>query len=235
MNNIEEIWEMGNEKISVDSSFDEEFIRNSISETSIGITSKLPQLIWFGVITSLVAVILFFYNLFFYLNNTPILTAIVVLLFISLSVLVFMLVQLRVINNMHTIDFDLHNLLKYKIRYFTTRLRLVRHLVALSIVFVTFGLNLTMEKNDGIFELNKILTLSIFYFFTYFIIMYLQKFTHDAYLKQLRNALCNLEENTLISLDKELIQHKRISKLIGIIITIIFLIGIIFLLLNTTR
>lgn len=233
MDNIEEIWEKGNEKISIDKTYDEAFIRNSISKTSISITSKLPQLVWLGVISSLGSALVFIYNISFYLNNPPILTTIICLLILSLSVLIFMLVQLSVIKNIDVKEFDLHKLLHYKIKYFNTRLSLVRHSVALSIVFATFGLNLTMENNDGIFELNKIMVLSIFYIFTYFIMIFIQKFTHDAYLKQLRNALSNLKENTLVSLDKELNKHKKIIKLIGIIIAIIFLIGVVFLLINT--
>lgn len=234
MDNIEEIWEKGNEKISSDKTFDEVFIRNSISKTSISITSKLPKLIWFGIVASLSSALLFIYNIFFYINNLPILITIAFLLIFSLSVFIFMLAQLRVIKNMDTQEYDLHKLLQIKIKYFNTRLKLARHSVALSIVFTTFGLNLTMENNDGIFELNKILMLSAFYISTYFIMIFIQKFTHDVYLKQLRNALYNLKENTLISLDDELSKHKRIGKFIGIIIAIIFLIGIVFLLINTS-
>ncbi len=233
MNSIEEIWEKGNEKFSIDKTYGEEFIRNSISKASISITSKLPQLVWFGVVASLCSALIFIYNISFYLSNPLILTTIICLLILSLSVLIFMLVQLRVIKNMNTKEFDLHKLLHYKIKYFNTRLRIARHSVALSIVFATFGVNLTMENNDGIFELNKILMLSMFYAFTYFIMIFLQKFAHDAYLKQLRNALSNLKENTLVSLDKELNKHKQIGKLIGIIIAIVFLIGMVFLFINT--
>ena len=134
---------------------------------------------------------------------------------------------------MDTKEFNLHKLLLYKIKYFNTRFQLVQHTVALSIVFATFGINLTMENNDGVFELDKILILSVFYIFIYFITIFLYKFTFNVYLKQLRNALSNLEENTLKSLDKELRKHKRIRKLIGFIIVIIFLTGMFFLLIKT--
>ncbi len=234
MDNIEEIWENGNEKISMDKTYDEVFIRNSISKTSISITSKLPKLVWFGVIVSISSALVLVYNIFFYLNNPPILIIIVSLLILSISISIFMLAQLRVIKNMDTREYDLQKLLQFKIKYFNTRLKLARHSVALSVVIATLGINLTMENNDGIFELNKVLTLSIFYIFTYFILIHLQKFTHDVYLKQLRNALYYLKENTLISLDDELKKHKRIGKMIGIIIAIIFLAGIVFLILNTS-
>lgn len=233
MNSIEEIWEKGNQEISVDKLLDEAFIRDSISKTSISITSKLPKSIWFGVATSLVSSLEFIYNISFYSNNSSILATISILLVLSISMTVFMLVQLRVIKNMDTKEYNLHKLLQYKIKYFNTRLKITRYTVALSIVFMTFGINLTMENSDGIFELNKILMLSIFYIFAYLIMVYLQKFTHDIYLKQLRNALYNLKENTLISLDNVLKKHRRIVKLIGIIIGIIFIAGIFLLLLNT--
>lgn len=233
MDNIEKIWEKGNEKTSVDNTYDEAFIRKSISETSISITSKLPKIVWIGIIGSLISVIIFFYNIFFYTNNLPIQATIIFLLVVALSIFSFLLTQLRIINKMDTTEFDLHRLLLNKIKYFNTRFKLTQHAVALSIVFVTFGINLTMENNDGIFETRKILILSAFYIFTYFVTIFLYKFTHDVYLKQLRNALFNLEENTLKSLDKELKKHNWIRKLIGFVILIVFLIGMIFLLINT--
>lgn len=233
MNSIEEIWEKGNQDISVDKSLDEAFIRDCISKTSISITSKLPKSIWFGVVASLVSSLGFIYNISFYSNNSSILATIFLLLVLSIAMTVFMLVQLRVVKNMDSKGYDLHKLLQYKIKYFNTRLKITRYSVALSIVFVTFGINLTMENSDGIFELNKILTLSIFYVFAHLILVFLQKFTHDIYLKQLRNALYNLKENTLTSLDNELKKHRRIVKIIGIIIGIIFIAGIFLLLLNT--
>lgn len=233
MDNIEKIWEKGNEKTSVDNTYDKAFIRKSISETSISITSKLPKIVWIGIIGSLISVIIFFYNIFFYTNNLPIQATIIFLLVVALSIFSFLLTQLRIINKMDTTEFDLHRLLLNKIKYFNTRFKLTQHAVALSIVFVTFGINLTMENNDGIFETRKILILSAFYIFTYFVTIFLYKFTHDVYLKQLRNALFNLEENTLKSLDKELKKHNWIRKLIGFVILIVFLIGMIFLLINT--
>ncbi len=233
MNSIEEIWENGNQEISEDKSLNESFIRDSISKTSISITSKLPKTIWFGVAASLGSSLAFIYNISFYSNNSSILATICFLLVLSITMVVFMLVQLRIIKNMDTKEYDLHKLLQYKIKYFNTRLKFTRYSVALSIVFVTFGINLTMENGDGIFELNKILLLSIIYVFAYLIMVYLQKFTHDIYLKQLRNALYNLKEDTLTSLDNELKKHRRIVKIIGIIIGIFFIAGIFLLLLNT--
>lgn len=233
MDGIEEIWEKGNEKISEDNAYDEAFIRESISKTSISITSKLPKIVWFGIVASLISALGFIYNIFFYLNNPAILSTIIFLLVVTLSIFVFLLIQLKVINKMDSREFDLHKLLLYKIKYFTTQLKLIQHAVALSIVLATFCINLTLENKDGIFELNKIMILSIFYIFVYFVMIFINKFTYDVFLKQLRNALFNLEENTLISLDKELKKHKRIGRLIGIIIAIIFLTGVIFLFANT--
>ncbi len=229
MDSIEEIWEKGNEKISEDNAYNEAFISESISKTSISITSKLPKIVWFGIVASLASALSLIYNIFFYSNNTPILVAVMFLIVVALSIFVFLIIQLRVIEKMDTLEFDLHKLLLYKIKYFNTRLKLVQHSGSLSIVLATFCINLTMENNDGIFEINKILILSIFYAFSYFIMIFLFKFTHDVYLKQLRNALFNLEENTLISLDNELKKHKRIGKLIGFVFLIIFVMGIIFL------
>jgi len=233
MDRIEEIWDKGNDQISKDEMLSEAFIRNSISETSISITSKLPKLIWFGMVAAALSVPAFIYNIFFYRSNTPVLILILILLLISCAIFTFLLTQLRVVKKMDTKEFDLQSLLVYKIKYFTTRFQLVQHSVSFAIVLATFTINLTMENSDGVFELRKILILSAFYLFIYLFNLFLYRISYNVYLKQLRNALVNLEENTLKSFDKELKKHKRIKIVIGLISACVLLSGIIYLILKT--
>jgi len=233
MNNIEDIWAKGNEQDSKNDKFNEAFVRKSISETSIGITSKLSKVVWFGIIASILSILGFIYNSSFYLGNTPILILIIVLFVASLVLLAFLLTQSRVITKMDAKELDLRNMLIYKIKYFNARLPLIQHSIALSIVFVTFAINLTMESSDGVFELRKILILCVFYLFSYFVVIFLFKLSYRVYLTQLNDALMNLEENTFKSFDEELKKHKRIMKVIGLIILGVFLIGIVFLLVKT--
>ena len=235
MDRIEEIWDKGNEQISKDKTVSNDFIIKSISETSISISSKLPKIIWFGIVLSVVATAMLIYNISFYLNNTYILSAIIVLLIIIVFISGYLFIQLGVIKNMDLKSLDLRSLLVNKVKYLNTQFQTALHCVSLTVVFTTFTINLTMENGDGIFEIRKILLLSIFYLFTYIISFYLYKIMYSVYLDQLENALFNLEENTFKSFDNELKKHKRKRKIIGIIIIALLLAGIIVLWVNAGK
>lgn len=127
---------------------------------------------------------------------------------------------------MDTLDVPLHKILVYKIKYLNSRYNIALHLISLSIVLATFTINLSIERNDGIFELHKILILSVFYLAVYLVIFSLSKLTVKVYDKQLKNALVNLEENTLRTLDEEMSKHKRAERMILAIAAILILTGL---------
>jgi hypothetical protein len=233
MENIEEIWNKGNEQISKDDTLDKDFIIKSISETSISITSKLTKIIWFGLGISILTLAMFIYSLFFFFNNTTIFLLIDTLLIFTIFIALFLWMQIKIVKKMDLMNSDLKNLLIHKIKYFNTGFQIVLHSVSLLIVFATFTLNLTMENNDGIFELRKIVILSVFYFFVYIVTLFLYKTIYSVYLKQLNNALVNLSENTLKSFDKELNKHKLLKKVIGIVLLVVVIVGIVCLLIYT--
>jgi len=233
MDEIEEIWQKGNEQIARDKSFDSDAVRKSISESSTGILSGMSKTLWLGVCIALLAGIMFIINIFFYTGNLAILIPIIILLIISVLLITFLLIQIGVIRRMDTLELNLHNLLVYKIKYLNTRFNLALHCVSLSIVLATFTINLTMESNDGIFELRKILILSAFYLFVYIMTFILSKLTHRVYDRQLRNALSNLEENTLKNIDKVLKRHKMTGRIIAVVMAILVLSGVAALLIFT--
>lgn len=233
MDRIEDVWDKGNEQISKDKSFSTKFITKSISENSMSITSKLPKIMWFGLAASLIAAAMFIYNLFFYQQNLPVFISIIGLLLATTLIFSYLIIQLRIIRKLDTKGKDLKNVLLNKVKYLNTSFQWALHLVALSVVFVTMNINLTMENNDGIFELRKIIILSLFYIFIYFVTVFFYKISFGVYIKQLDNALFNLEEKTLRSFDDELKKHKRIRRIIGFIILTAFLLGMIVLIIVT--
>jgi len=233
MDRIEDIWDKGNAQISNDKTLTTEYIVKSISESSISITSKLPKIIWFGIFSSVIGGIILIFNLFFYINNKSILFVIIGLFVIEICIFSYLLVQLRTVRIIDTKNSNLKELLIYKIKYLNTQFQLALHCVALSIIIVTFTINLTMENSDGIFELRKVLILSMFYLFVYLINIFLYKTIHNVYVRQLENALHNLKENTLRSFSKELKKHKQIRRIIGAIVIIILVIGIFVLIIKT--
>ena len=133
---------------------------------------------------------------------------------------------------MDQLDLNLRDLLIFKIKYLNTRYNRALHCVSLSIVLATFTINLGIENSDGVFELQKILILSAFYLFAYLFTFGLIKLSLSVVDKQLINALFNLEEQTLRGLDGELKKHRRISRIIAVVLIILILSGIALLLLT---
>ena len=230
MNSIEDIWDRGNEQISNDDTVSGDYIVKSISESSKSISSKLLKIIWFGIVSSLLGAAMLGYNLFFYLNNNAILSLIIGLFVVSFSIIWYLIVQYKIIKRIDVRCPDLKELLVYKLKYLNTKFQIALHCIAFSIVVATFTINLTIENSDGIFEFRKILILSLFYIFVYVSNLFIYKTIHKVYIKQLENALFNLEKKSLKSFSKELKKQKRMNRIIGIIALIILLIGVVFLL-----
>jgi len=226
MDRIEEIWNKGNEQIAYDDSFGSKEILRSTRESSIGITSKLLKPVWLGIAMAFTAFSVLCYNLFFYLGNPSMVMLIICTLILSAFVFTYLLLQIRAIKRMERSGADLREVLVNKIKYLGSKYNIALHCISLSIVLVTFTINLTIENSDGIFELRKILILSAFYLFVYIVMFGLSKITYNVYDKQLKNALRNLEENTLRTLDEEMKKHKRNGRIILIIVAVFLLSGI---------
>lgn len=230
MKTIEDIWEQGNEKIDQDNYIESDLILKSITEGSRGITASLLKPLRFGVIITSMAVLMFIYNAFFYWTNTLLMINILLLLLVSVAVIIFLWSQIRLVRGMDRTEMNLQDLLIYKIKYLNSRYNWVLHCVSLSIVLATFTINLSIENGDGIFELRKILILSAFYIFAYLVTFGLMKLSLRVVDKQLKNALYNLEEQTLRGLDGELKKHQRVTRIIAAALFIIMLMGIAFML-----
>jgi len=224
---IEEIWNKGNEQLSKDEMFSVEFIKNAISESSNSITSKFVKTIWTPIVITFLAIIMLVYNGFFYLNNTPILVTIIGLTILSILIIIFLLIQINKLKIIDTKSTDLHDLLVNKIKHFNLNLKYVFHGYAFSVVLATFTINLTIENSDGIFELRKILMLSVYYILVYFALIYLFKTMNSIYLKRLKNALFNLEESTYNRIDKAEKKYKKIKKKFLIIVIVVLILGLI--------
>jgi len=233
MDNIEEIWNKGNEEISKDKTFSADFIKKSISDNSISISSKLLKTIRMGIVIASISVTMFVYNMFFYLENPSISITIIGGVILSILIIIYLITQAGIVKKTDARSIDLHSLLAYKIKYFRTRFQIVLHCLSLSIVLVTFTLNLTMENTDGILEIRKVLILSVYYVFAYLVTLFLSKIIHSVYLKQLKNALFNLEENTFNSIEEEMLKYKKIRRIILIMVSIALIMGVIFLLVKS--
>lgn len=227
LNNIKNTWQKANKKISADKSLNVEFIKKSITANSISITSALLKSIKGGVVLLAIDIVLFIYNIYFYAGNIPVLSAILLSLLLSSALLVNLIVQAKKLNNIDLQDSSLREILVSKIRYYKTSFYWILQSMALATAFLPFSVNLTQESADGEFNISKIFLLIGFYILVYLFSISLFRITHSIYLKQLMNALNNLEKNILDEMEKELAKSKRIRKIIGISLLIITLVGII--------
>jgi len=230
---IEEIWEKANVQIEGDRSFDSEAMIKSISEGSKSITAALKKPLWLGIGFLVLSNLALCWNLFFYKGNLPVLTAVLVLLFISGFVIVSLFWHIRQLKGMDQSDMNLRDLLVSKIKYLNTRFNRAIHYVSFSIVLATFTINLSMENSDGIFEARKVLILSAFYLFVWIFTYALTKLSFRTVDRQLKNSLCNLEEQILRSMDSELKKHRKLMRFTAAILILICLAGIILLLMTS--
>lgn len=230
MKEIDEIWTGADKQIEGDVSFSPEAILESINEGSRSITTGLLKPLRFGIMVATMAACMFVYNAFFYGGNLPLMLAILLLLALTVVLILYLWSQVRQLRRMDLLDLNLHDLLIHKISYLNSRYNWAMHGVSLSIVLATFTINLTIENPDGIFEMRKILILSVFYLFAYLFTYGLIKLSLRVVDKQLKNALFNLEEQTLRDLDGELRKHRRLNRVIAIGFLVLVLTGIAFML-----
>jgi len=233
LNNIKNIWQKANKKISTDKSLNTEFIKKSISANSIGITSALIKSIKGGVVLLTIDIVLFIYNIYFYAGNILVLSIILLSLLLSSALLVNLIFQVRKLKNIDLQNSSLREILVSKIRYYNTSFYWVLQSMALATAFLPFAVNLTQESADGEFNISKIFLLIGFYILIYLFSISLYRITHSIYLKQLINALNNLEKNVLDEMEKELAKSKRIRKIIGISLILLTLAGIIMFIIET--
>jgi len=176
------------------------------------------------------ALLMFGYNAFFYSMNLPLMISILVFVFVSMAIIIYLWDQIKSIRDLDQTDMNLHELLTFKIRYLNTPYNRALHCISLAIVLATFTINLTIENTDGIFELRKILILSAFYLPAYLFTYGLIKLSINVINKQLKNALFNLEEQTLISLDLEFRKQRRVNRIIVVCLIVLTLAGLAFML-----
>jgi len=230
MKAIEDIWKKGNEQVGQDDSYTPEAILKSIAEASGSITAGLLKPLRFGIAVAVMALLMFGYNAFFYSMNLPLMISILVFVFVSMAIIIYLWDQIKSIRDLDQTDMNLHELLTFKIRYLNTPYNRALHCISLAIVLATFTINLTIENTDGIFELRKILILSAFYLPAYLFTYGLIKLSINVINKQLKNALFNLEEQTLISLDLEFRKQRRVNRIIVVCLIVLTLAGLAFML-----
>lgn len=235
MDEIENIWKKAHQNQSDTEFMNRQFVENAFKKKSISTSNKMKQTIYLAIVLTGLSFVMFSYNLFYYVSNFAMLACITVLAIQCLVMIYLLYKNMKELIAISQNTNDLHQLLIYKIKYYNKNFQTVIHFVALSVIFLTFTINLTIENSDAIFELRKILLLCVFYIFAYLMMFVLINFSYKVYIKQLENALYNLQENTFNSIDKELKKHKNIKRAIVIIAIIVVTFGIIVMYFKTAQ
>jgi len=218
--NIKDTWQKADQQMSKDQSLTPEVIQNSISKESISITSKLLSIITIGIVFLFGDSLGFIYNAYCYRNNTLMFIIIISSILISFGSIRFLFFQIKKLKAVESGDMNLKDTLTSKINFYNKSFNWVLHINSLSVAFIPFVVNLSQESIDGQFDYKYPYILFCFYILTYCIMLFFSKISNSIYLKQLKNALKNLEQRTLDGIETEL----RKNRIIGITILVLTLI-----------
>jgi len=228
LENLKNTWNKSKQKIAADKSLNPDFIKKAISNKSISITAALLKSIIAGIVFLSLDIIVFIYNIYFYAENMPVLISIIAILIISFLLVINMIVQYKKLKQIDSQILNLRDILFEKIGYFNKSFSRVIQSMALATAFLPFSVNLTMENSNGEFNISKIYLLLGFYILIYIVSLTLYRLTHSIYLKQLKNALKNLEENIFNEIEAEIRKSRKFSRIIGLCLLVITIVGIIF-------
>ena len=224
--NIKNTWNKAGRKISADKSLNMEVINTAINADSISITSTLLKSIKTGSVILATDIILFGYNSYFYSENTAVLSIIILCFLLSGFMLANLNLQAKKLKQIDIEDLSLKEVLVKKINFFNKQFFWVLQSMAAATAFLPFAVNLTQESADGEFNFSRIFLLISFYIFVYFFSIILYRLTHSVYLKQLQNALSNLEKGGLDKMEAVLEKDKRLRKILFFCLLFISLAGI---------
>jgi hypothetical protein len=223
-NDIEKLWKRADSQIMTSESLDSEIIKQSISKQSIGISSKLLRSIRAGLLTLILSVPLFSYNLYGYKGNNLIAILNISCLILSTLLILYLVYQYKKFKKLDQTGLALQDLIVAKIRFFKNTLYIIHHIIATGVVLLIFALNLLIDNNQGHYQVNNIWLYISFMVIAYVIIIVTLHLIHNLYLKQYINVLDNLNESKLTEIDDEHRNYKWI-RLFFLTITLLSLLA----------
>ncbi len=226
-NNIKKLWKSADSQILVNESLDFETVKQALTKRSIQITSKLLKSFRLGIIALSLNVILCSFNIYGYAHNSLIFIFCISSLILSIVLLLFLVYQYNSFNKLDQAGSSLQELIVAKIKYFKQSLSYVHHAIAISLVLLTFSLNLIIDNNEGYYQVNNFWLYICIMIITYLIPLVMLNLFHNLYLKQYKIALIDLNESRLTTMNTELKKYKWIKQFFLIIIFFSFIAGII--------
>ena len=230
--NIKNTWKNASEHIESGSPLTAEVIQKAIVANSTSVTSKLLKSIKTALVIIAIDIILFLYNSYFYMGNLKIISIIAACLILSTTMFLYLILQAKRLQQIDRKDSSLREILVEKIEFFNKSFYWVIQSFSVATALLPFAINLTQESADGAFNISKIFLLIAFYISVYLLSLTLYKITHSIYLKQLQNALANLDANVFDEMEKELKRNRKIRIFIAIFLSGLTIAGIIIFLIN---
>ena len=227
MKKIEDIWKEGHREGFADEvPLSDEMIEEAISGSSKSIGQKMIITTCTTAVFTVMSLCGLALNIYPYRENIAIILSISMLMLASLILFLYLMEQIKNIQKLSIMNIDLYSIVENKLSVFNHQFQRVIHIFAFSLVSATFSINLTIENDDGIFEIRKILILSVFYLFCYCGSVILLKNIHRIDRIQLENALRDLDEKKLTSLTRELKRDKNKKRWILLGISLLVMAGI---------
>ncbi len=222
---IKATWKKADEVITTDQSLTPEVIKQSITSDSISITSRMLRMINSSLIMLLVNALLLLINCSFYLKVPVYLGAISLSALLCLILVHYLFKQMKRLKTLDAKQADLHQVLQDKIDFFNHAFNRAMFAYGFAVMLLPFNVNLYQERANGGFKGLDLLLLVGFYILAFAFSYVLIKMTYSVYLKQLKNALSNLEQSTLVNMEEELKMNRKRNRIIGAIMVLFVLLG----------
>ncbi len=229
-NDLINIWKEGNRETLKNRRFErselEAFLKPKVSKT----TRSLNLNILVYMTAQLAAMVLIGFDLYGYRSN-PVMLKVLIPMFIVCSSFfgygVFLLSYIRQVNHG---DFDLVTAINRKLKVYRTHYEAWMWIGAVSALFLMFALNTLIDNDHGTYRINKPIFFAVVCLLAILIIYGAQKITQFFAVRQIRVYLADLKNEVLegsYRLEKTKRKHIFVFLIIAIILTIVFILGII--------
>jgi len=141
--------------------------------------------------------------------------------------LVYLIIQTRKLTDIELRNMSLFETLVCKIEFYKTSYAMSLRATAFATALIAFGANLTQQNANGEFNISNIPLLIAFYVLFYIFFISVYQLSSSIYLKQLTNALSNLEQNILDEIEHEMAKNRKTRIFIGLSMFILILVGIV--------
>lgn len=229
-NDLMKIWKEGNQEILKDRRFErselEAFLKPKVSKATLYLNLN----IFVYMAAQLAAMVLIGFDLYGYRSN-PVMLKVLIPMFIVCSSFfgygVFLLSYIWQVNHG---DFDLVTAINRKLKVYRTHYEAWMWIGAVSSLFLIFALNTLIDNDRGTYRINRPIFFMVISFLVLLFIYGVQKIAQFIAVREIRVYLADLQNEILEGsrrLEKAKRQYLVIYLILAIILTIIFIWGII--------